>query len=320
VNPATASPASRSSAATRSIATAPSVRATISTAIAPLLRGPRRKLVVLATFPQAAYLTVGEELVTLVTSDGIRHPNAVVLNLPSSGRPLTGLTVGQAGWVGGERLCVDHLDIRVARWWDPRPRLRSSSSDGIRSASEITRQRVHELTGQAPEMLLSPLATVVMAMQARDASGALTAADRLIGLGPGLTPSGDDVLAGLVSGTLVLAPSIAPVGPAVCDGREALDDLIVRVEEFGRAVAASALGHTTPMSAALLRHAARGRFAQPAADLVRAWTASSPRDEQIVRATDRLLAVGSSSGRDLALGLLAAADLVTDSTPPKRTS
>jgi hypothetical protein len=273
---------------------------------------------VLASFPQAAYLTVGEELVTLVTSDGIRHPNAVVLNLPSSGRPLAGLTVGQAGWVGGERLCVGHLDIRVARWWDPRPRLRDSSSDGIRSASEITQQRVHELTGQAPEMLLAPLARVMTALAARDVAAALTAADRLIGLGPGLTPSGDDVLAGLVSGTLVLAPSSVPADPVVCDDREALDDLVVRVGEFGRAVAASAPGRTTPMSAALLRHAAHGRFAQPAADLVRTWTASARR-EQIMCATDRLLAVGSSSGRDLALGLLAAADLVTDSTPSKRT-
>jgi hypothetical protein len=273
--------------------------------------------VVLATFPRAAYLTVGDELLTLVTSDGIRHPNAAVLNRPSSGRPLAGLTVGRTGWVGGERVCVGHLDIRVARWWDPRPRLRSCSSDGIRSASAITRQRVHELTGRAPEMLLAPLARVVTALETRHGSAALTAADRLIGLGPGLTPAGDDVLAGLVSGTLVLAPSIPPAGP-VAPGD--LADLAVRVQEFGRAVAASAAGRTTPMSAALLRHAAHGRLAQPAADLVRAWTAASRDDDEIVSATDRLLAVGSSSGRDLALGLLAAADLVIDSTPSKRTS
>src|SRR5262249_13546495 len=59
----------------------------------------------------------------------------------------------------------------------------------------------------------------------------------LLGRGPGLTPAGDDVLAGLLAGRAAYGP----------DDRALADD-----------ICALAPSRTTALSAALLRHAARG--------------------------------------------------------------
>jgi hypothetical protein len=76
-------------------------------------------------------------------------------------------------------------------------------------------------------------------------------------------------------------------------------------------VADAAPAATTALSASLLRHAAASEVAAPAAAVLAALTGSGA----VVPALDRLLDVGSTSGRDLALGLLAAADLVLHANP-----
>jgi len=298
--------------------------AVASSAIAPLLRGADRAVTVLASFPQAAYLSVGDDLVALVTSDGIHHPNAVVLDLPSSERPLDRLAIAPRGRIGRHGLSIGDLELHIVRWWDPRPRLRGSTPAALRAASDLTRQRLAAVAGPLPEAshtartadLANALGTVVAALRVGDGEAAFAAAQRIVGLGPGLTPSGDDRLAGLIAGTLVLAPSIASASSGGADGG-ASTDLPAATERLGHAVAAAAVGRTTSVSAALLRHAASGQMAEPASALVRAWVAA---DRDTVRATDRLLAVGSSSGRDLTLGLLAAVELLTDERArPSRT-
>jgi hypothetical protein len=304
------------------------VPAAFSTAIAPLVRGPERPMTVLASFARAVYLSVGGELVALVTADGIRHPNAAVLATASTERPLAGLRADQRGVIGGGRVRVGDLDVCASRWWDPRPRLRPCTPDALQRSSAVSRTRMHEIAGATSDPLVVALAMVVAAMKAHDLEAALAAADRLIGLGPGLTPAGDDMLAGLVSGTVLLADVRRP-GDAVRYADGVVPEVSQLAGQVGLAIAAAAVGRTTSVSAALLRHAARGQVADPAADLLRAWVASSdlraettrpgtgatsrnPADgmQRILDATDRLLAIGASSGRDLALGLLAAVDLV----------
>ena len=101
-------------------------------------------------------------------------------------------------------------------------------------------------------------------------------AARLGGRGPGLTPAGDDVLAGALLGTR------AACGPSA--------------EPALRAVAASV--RTTDMAGAFLHWAARGQCIEPA----HAWlTASGSSDRD--RAEQRLRAVGASSGAALLEGL-----------------
>jgi hypothetical protein len=99
----------------------------------------------------------------------------------------------------------------------------------------------------------------------------------LVGLGPGLTPAGDDLLAG----TLVTLRAL--------DLRAAAASVIDRMDTT----------RTTPISAALLVEAAQGRAARPLLGLLRSLTGSG----EVDAALDGLLAVGATSGRWLAEGV-----------------
>lgn len=125
------------------------------------------------------------------------------------------------------------------------------------------------------------------------AEEACTCAHRLIGLGPGLTPSGDDFLTGLVL-TLVLA-SRARGGQAEW------------VAGFGQRVAELAIGRTTVVSEHQLRYAADGQ-----GDLVigRAAMAILWALEQAHRPVQALLQIGASSGGDALAGVCVASGLV----------
>jgi len=105
--------------------------------------------------------------------------------------------------------------------------------------------------------------------------GPTSLVDALVGRGPGLTPLGDDLLAGaLVALRALGSPRAEPLAAAVTE-------LAPR---------------TTVVSAALLRHAARGECVPELAAVL----APDP------GAVDGLLGVGHSSGTGLAAGVLAA--------------
>jgi hypothetical protein len=114
---------------------------------------------------------------------------------------------------------------------------------------------------------------------------------RLVGLGPGLTPSGDDVLVGAM-----LAEQLAgsAFGPGMARG------LPTRVLD--------AANRTGDVSAHLLRLAAHGHFSAPLLGLAAALVHPA-RDLQA--ALQAVLSVGASSGADASYGLAAAlADLL----------
>jgi len=135
-----------------------------------------------------------------------------------------------------------------------------------------------------------------------DSTAASSAALRLVGLGPGLTPSGDDLLMGLLA-VCYWAESYseqsAPLGPAIA-----------------RSVLKQASTATTRISARLLAHAAGGLLYEPAMSL--AACLFSARIEGIDPAASRLFAIGHSSGTDMAVGLLVGALLCRTSPPPRR--
>lgn len=111
----------------------------------------------------------------------------------------------------------------------------------------------------------------------------------LLGLGPGLTPSGDDVVMGLMAALVWQAKSgVLPTG---------------RVEALAEAVCLAASKRTNRISARLLRHASDGVLHAPAMAVGTALVAGN--HDAVRQTTPRLLAVGSTSGADLAVGLLA---------------
>ena len=104
--------------------------------------------------------------------------------------------------------------------------------------------------------------------------------DELVGLGPGLTPTGDDVLAG------ALVAASATADPRLAGWRAATVDALAR-------------RRTTAVSRALLQHALTGWSTPELADFVTAVCAGES-DKHL----DRLLAVGHTSGAALASGVL----------------
>lgn len=112
----------------------------------------------------------------------------------------------------------------------------------------------------------------------------------LIGLGVGLTPSGDDYLVGLLA---VLGATADPTR-----------------HELAAAVAAHAPARTTAAGAAALVHAARGEFAERMHDLLIALAAG--RSDRLASSIERAMAYGSTSGGDTLVGVFAALDHVLD--------
>lgn len=311
-------------------ATAPAEEDTLpavaSSAIAEVLTGPFRRVRVLAAFPAAVYLAHDDGIVSLVTADGIHHPNAVVVTYPTVARPLAGAWPDQPGLVGEGRIHLGNLHVRVARWVDPVPRLRATPPGTIAAGVTVLRSRQRDDLDPLPGALGRAADAVAGAIVADDEDAVVEAAAQLVGAGPGLTPAGDDILAGLFAAVVTLAPAVAfsERRDDTADGGAGVDEVqAAAVEarcEAVRRVAPRVVSHarrrTTAVAAELLHHAARGEVAAPAAAVLHALTGRRPLPE----AVDALLDVGATSGRDLAHGLAVGAALVADvaTSPPAR--
>ncbi|HEX2313971.1 MAG TPA: DUF2877 domain-containing protein, partial [Thermomonospora sp.] len=179
-----------------------------------LIDPPRSPARVIAAFPSAVYLetreTAGPRVLAVVTSDAVRLPNAVVVGAGSRDRPFRAVREGDEAWAGDGHVEVGSLRIRVRRWWDPSPALGELSlarlAEGVAELEDACAGSRFGLAGHPdPQVLAARCA-------AGDLAGAVEAAERIVGLGPGLTPTGDDVLAGLLV-------ALRTVGEAVPDGR-----------------------------------------------------------------------------------------------------
>jgi hypothetical protein len=263
--------------------------ASASVLVRDLLTGPVRPAAVVAAGPRATYLDVDGRLVAVVAAGGVRLPCAVVLVDPAArppgdepvrpaGRPVP-LAVGEgAVHVGG------HRAIAVRRWFDPRVRLTGLDPSAVGRLRATVRAR------PCADALLPAGAAGRLADHL--AGGRHRAAVReLVGRGTGLTPAGDDLLAG------ALAALRAARSPAA-DG-------------LGAATRDLAPGRTSRLSAALLVAADEGAVVPEAEAVLRAlvpapavgFAAGVAAGDAVDRAAGRLLGVGHTSGWHLAAGL-----------------
>lgn len=111
----------------------------------------------------------------------------------------------------------------------------------------------------------------------------------LVGLGEGLTPSGDDALVGVLAGL----DALVDVTGDACVERGAL------VAAIGPVIAE----RTTALSAQMLAAAAAGLYAEPVVGMVHALSAETAAVEE---AANALLGMGHRSGEDTLRGLAAA--------------
>ncbi|WP_214416074.1 DUF2877 domain-containing protein [Sphaerisporangium fuscum] len=264
-----------------------------STALRPALEAPRRPARVLAAFPLAIYVEIRGDVepsvVALVTGEATRPPNAIVLNgtLPRA-------EAGDEAAVGDGSVEVGNATLRVRRWWDPSPALGdvplSRLARVVPELEEIRRsssRRPGLGSGGAGALLAEGCAEGSLAT-------AITAAEQLMGLGPGLTPSGDDMLAGLLVALRLLGAATG------------VSRAVWLADWLAATVAFDAPARTTPISSTLLQCAARGQGCSDALAVLRAIAGERP----LAPAAHRLLRLGHTSGADLAWGLSAGTSAV----------
>lgn len=254
-----------------------------SSAVRPALESPRRPARVLATFPLCVYLEIRTEqeptTIAVITGDATRLPNSLL----TSGA-LPQVTVGDDASVGDGSVELGRQSLRARRWWDPAPAL--PPVDLVRLAESAT--RLTACAGRSPGLAGNgAIALLAEGCAAGSLVRAVTAAEQLVGLGPGLTPSGDDVLAGLLLALRHLGAA-ARVGRAVW-----LADWLAATVTF------DARTRTTPISATLLHCAARGEASPEVTAVLRALAESRPPEP----ALGRLARLGHTSGADLTQGL-----------------
>jgi hypothetical protein len=140
------------------------------------------------------------------------------------------------------------------------------------------------------QRLASGLRDIVAAIRARDGTTFLSAAALLVGTGVGLTPSGDDVLLGVICGLMARGALTRPP-------KDWLATPLRRLPNHFQ-------GRTTAMSEALLLHATEGRFPERLLDFVNSLESGDA--ATVEDAAQALSTFGSSSGREMALGTLVA--------------
>lgn len=129
--------------------------------------------------------------------------------------------------------------------------------------------------------------TQLEALARADVTAAVGPTIELIGLGIGLTPSGDDYLVGLLAG---LEATLDPAR-----------------HELAAAIATHAPGRTTAIGAAALDHATQGAFGERLHEVLVA--VATGRLDDLAGPIERAMAYGATSGSDTLVGLLSAVDL-----------
>jgi uncharacterized protein DUF2877 len=238
---------------------------------------------VLARSSASTYLTVGDEIVWLGVRGATPHPRAILTARVS--RP-------------------DEDDVRIeigtlAPW-----RPAALALDGVAASNLTTGWR--DLSAStlgtplgfgallAGRPLAFPLDGVREAADALaracargDAARAADAALALLGVGGGLTPSGDDYVGGVLFARALLAAARPDDAAA---WRRAADRVLARAPAC-----------THPISAALLGDLVAGQSWAPLHELVAALAAGTPRAAHA--AARRLVALGHTSGWDMLAGV-----------------
>ena len=180
------------------------------------------------------------------------------------------------------------LDIRIMRWWDPSPVFGPLSRARLDHGCSVLARFCAD-SEHAPGLAGHDGPIQLAACCGRgDLAGAVEAVEQLVGLGPGLVPSGDSVVSGVLLALRLL-------GGAISGGTRA----VWLANWLSAAVTSDAAQRTTTLAAALLHCAAKGQAAAEVSAVLLGMAGQEPLEP----AESRLLA--SVQGADLAWGLVA---------------
>lgn len=267
--------------------------ASLSIPVARFLEQPRRGSV-LATFPRSIYLDLNGAIVAVVARELLNGPLNIVLAGPA---PLFDqLALGSAVTASMDRLHIEGrpvIALSGASLWDPA--ITPWTPDQLPRVTQNLDILIGRVMVEAPaDHLAHPriehaMATVRSALAMRSPSELVVAAAGLAGLGGGLTPTGDDVLVGVL------------VALAALPDRSA--------QELRTAVREGTVGRTTRISEAYLDAATRGEASEAWQTLLAALGGDDR--QSVVDAGRRILAFGETSGADMLTGFLLAMQALT---------
>ena len=211
---------------------------------------------VLARFERSFYLNVGDTLVT-IGDEGLHDGPLNIRTATRLGADLANvldIETGQRWTLSPNRLSRSDglaIDLTKAKRWRPEPS--PANPDPVQMAEglshlrcllharELPEEGLIRLTlGSPPRTATERAAAPILKALTSDPAAAI----QLLGLGPGLTPSGDDLLVGLLI-------TLRHVGTRAAPDRSA------------QSLLTAAGGRTTPISQAHLQAAASGYGAAP---------------------------------------------------------
>lgn len=290
-----------------------------------ILKYPKDKSVVQSVFEHAVYINSGgDTLVKLITDKDYISPASVVIDMPEGpgfksadikeGAEMVlhegGLSFSSGGFT---------VDLSRASVWRPQQAPEPASIlslEEINLNMRVLRDVIYTSAsreGLVPLLenveLLGPMQVFLkeqkpsVAERARpyierlmwglfsgDASSITGNAAEILGLGPGLTPSCDDFLAGLILSL--------KLGANVFNENDALSGFI---DKMAREIISAAKNTTTVYSVSFLSEAALGEAPKPAMDLIYALAANTPDD--VAGVAGALIKMGETSGSDAAVGI-----------------
>ncbi len=269
-----------------------------------------------SVFNKATNIIFDEILLSLLSDELPCMPNSVRLRSDVTAELLPNLQPGMKVCIGNDTLVIPNCNFSFhlsdTPLWEPRPDVtmyewnRETVAQHSRLLTQFLAKKqpqdglaplVGSLLLQKPpqetplsRMARSKLRLLVQASWRQNIARIEEATLGLAGLGPGLTPSGDDVLGGFAAIMTLLSPQLSA-------------DSISR-KHIASTIAAVAKPRTTKLSAVLLEFASRGEVSEQFGTLLLSLNLPTQEFETVQKATDRVLAFGASSGGDILLGML----------------
>lgn len=257
-----------------------------------------------SVFTNACNIAMGDLLVTVHDLARAHTPTSVRVIGDGPGPWAPHTTPGdRACSRGGSLIFGAHvLDVRGTSVWRPRPPREGAPCPGDqhalrRSLTGLAQaRRAHDVgTPAERDRLEQDVERLHTLLLVRGEPANLDAAvRRLVGAGPGLTPSGDDALVGLMA--------------ALHRGGHGQPAATRAFGALGAAVARH-LERTSDVSAHHLALASTGHTSEPLTELLDALVGEAPATD-VRRRTREVLEVGATSGGDALLGVITGLDIV----------
>ncbi len=267
-------------------------------------------------YNKATNIAFDETLLALLSDELPRMPNSVRLRSDVSHKLFLNLKPGLKVCVGYNTLAIPTLNFSFhlthTPLWEPRPEVnlyswnRETVAQHTRLLTQFLAKKQHK-GGLAPlvgalflaqplqetplsRMAMPNLRLLAQASWQQNIEGIEKATHGLAGLGPGLTPSGDDVLGGFAAIMGLLSAQLSADG--------------ISRKHIASKIASVAKPRTTKLSGVLLEFASLGEVSEQFGMLL--LTLMLPAEEfgTVLKAADDVLAFGASSGGDTLLGML----------------